>query len=450
MMESHLVHLNELDMKKLVAIAQDSSSQQEKQPKFEGNSTTTAAAAAAVVNSVTSALSADDVHSLVGSHFVGHLNDNMQTTRGFNVQSSSSSSSTTNHINQPSTQIDINSILVENQKLAAIARVCIHLVDRCRIVNKSKQFTEDMNKLSNMIDDFNRNTSRHLTNSLPVINHSGGLVFANGTNGGNGSQISTAVTSTSNGGQANNKQLSLTNTGANMFLIPINADGHGSAHQSTTILQQYFSDDEHPNHKSSNNTETRNYHKTSKHSTNRKHHISDGEEMQQSILFKKLTESGQIIATELSGKESTSHTINHSNGSQMLAIPLQLNDHSNSFFSIVNQIDHSNIENTPSINVKSSKSYKCTVCSKVFVNSYNLNRHMKSHSGFQPYECIYQDCRKRFNYNYHLKRHMDTHTGERPFACTWPNCDQRFNRKYNLNRHLWIHIEHKNKQTVTI
>lgn len=75
---------------------------------------------------------------------------------------------------------------------------------------------------------------------------------------------------------------------------------------------------------------------------------------------------------------------------------------------------------------------------------------MKSHSGFQPYECIYQDCRKRFNYNYHLKRHMDTHTGERPFACTWPNCDQRFNRKYNLNRHLWIHIEHKNKQTVTI
>lgn len=95
--------------------------------------------------------------------------------------------------------------------------------------------------------------------------------------------------------------------------------------------------------------------------------------------------------------------------------------------------------------IANHKVFKCDICMKMFANAYNLNRHMKSHSSFYPFVCIYPGCQKRFNYNYHLKRHVETHTGERPFICTWPDCDQRFNRKYNLNRHLWVHTEHKNK-----
>lgn len=46
--------------------------------------------------------------------------------------------------------------------------------------------------------------------------------------------------------------------------------------------------------------------------------------------------------------------------------------------------------------------FKCTICDKIFSNSYNLNRHSKSHSGFQPFVCFYQECKKRFSYSYHL------------------------------------------------
>ena len=54
------------------------------------------------------------------------------------------------------------------------------------------------------------------------------------------------------------------------------------------------------------------------------------------------------------------------------------------------------------------KSYGCTLCSKMFNNSYRLRYHMRRHSSEKPYEC--NICKKRIKYKPNLNRHVKNHT----------------------------------------
>ncbi|XP_056401161.1 zinc finger protein 770-like isoform X4 [Hyla sarda] len=53
------------------------------------------------------------------------------------------------------------------------------------------------------------------------------------------------------------------------------------------------------------------------------------------------------------------------------------------------------------------KSYKCSVCPKVFRTPSKLERHYLMHAGQKPFEC--KECGKFFRQDPHLKRHMQTH-----------------------------------------
>lgn len=82
---------------------------------------------------------------------------------------------------------------------------------------------------------------------------------------------------------------------------------------------------------------------------------------------------------------------------------------------------------------------KCAVCSKVFTRSNNLVKHMRSHSGENPYAC--SECDKRFSQKFDLNRHLLTHTGEKPYSCE--HCSYTCAQRSTLNQHLTTHTGHK-------
>ncbi|KAG8449440.1 hypothetical protein GDO86_016190 [Hymenochirus boettgeri] len=53
------------------------------------------------------------------------------------------------------------------------------------------------------------------------------------------------------------------------------------------------------------------------------------------------------------------------------------------------------------------RSYKCSVCGKIFLSPSKLERHHLIHAGQKPFQC--PDCGKTFRQNPHLKRHRLTH-----------------------------------------
>ena len=200
-----------------------------------------------------------------------------------------------------------------------------------------------MNKLANMIDGFNKNSARNISGSLPTPSNAG-LLF------GNSQAISL------NSAKKQSSQLVSTST-ANMVFIPIQGSP-GTHHTQSTFIQHLFgsSDDdddkmqiqqEQHHEESRNKTHHRQSNQRKQNLNVMQHHQDSSEELhQQSILFKKLTESGQIVELKESLSEGS-----ETSGGQMLAIPLNLNDQ-NTLFSIVNQMYNSNIENTPNINNK--------------------------------------------------------------------------------------------------
>uniref|UniRef100_A0A1B0GPM3 Uncharacterized protein n=1 Tax=Phlebotomus papatasi TaxID=29031 RepID=A0A1B0GPM3_PHLPP len=88
---------------------------------------------------------------------------------------------------------------------------------------------------------------------------------------------------------------------------------------------------------------------------------------------------------------------------------------------------------------------QCHVCGKELVSASKLARHLKIHSGEQPYKC--KVCLKRFSHSGNYKVHLRMHTDERPYQCT--HCNRACRQLQDLEKHIRTHTGEKPHQCTT-
>lgn len=133
---------------------------------------------------------------------------------------------------------EMQSLGRENQKLITIARLSIHLIDRCRNLNKAKQFTEDLFKLSSLIEEYNRSTTRR--GSLPLFNNNGIVFQQTPSNIGVYSQPQQQQQQPQQqqSSQLPNQSTLVQAASNNMFLVPVHSTTGGGASGSAVSQHQ--------------------------------------------------------------------------------------------------------------------------------------------------------------------------------------------------------------------
>lgn len=86
---------------------------------------------------------------------------------------------------------------------------------------------------------------------------------------------------------------------------------------------------------------------------------------------------------------------------------------------------------TSGVITRVKKEMTCDVCDKKFTHKGDFNKHLRKHTGEQPYNC--NICFKKFSHASNLSRHVKLHSGDKPFECTV--CNKKFSRKDKLLSH---------------
>lgn len=81
------------------------------------------------------------------------------------------------------------------------------------------------------------------------------------------------------------------------------------------------------------------------------------------------------------------------------------------------------------------RTFPCPSCPLVFPQAYQLNRHMRSHTGERPFVCGV--CHSAFARKDTLVQHGRSHTGEQPYGC--PYCPSRYTRLTGMKKHMLKH-----------
>lgn len=76
---------------------------------------------------------------------------------------------------------------------------------------------------------------------------------------------------------------------------------------------------------------------------------------------------------------------------------------------------------------------RCKAKEPTDIFSRQMNENHISNDDVNKFKCSWPTCEKVFKTDYDLQRHMRGHTGEKPYKC--PSCNQRFSRLDNMSKH---------------